>query len=1232
MKELSPRLFNEAYITRVRVPDAAVVDRNVSDGRKTCPPEADFTSDRYIDDPSKFLELVKANLSVDQPLWLNALAIYTADLRSRDFGDTPMRPRIIRDTFVADPTRSFTGALINSIVKPGPLGSRAAVTAEKLALMRTTVETLFTNGKLGVPQTVEEAADIYAAARAVGIPAGRIRVQPLTEDVVQKLNAAARAAGLNDGQLDLATALETLRASGAKPRFLVEVTQPEKAGDVGGDTFLPDGTSPITTLANYILGPTKRSTPELKIPSSLVELVVAKIQESRIVCSPDDARALLNAVASGDPGSAVTALRQLALTSPEIVPRLQRILRNYNETSLVYDQGLTALQRATRVVALLFGADSDLRALQTAAMRRDLTGRSARVRELITEHPAEAVWDGLVVGIMGPHGAATADRVAQTNPGKRLLGVDVSAISGNFGQLGNTIYLNSRNGPDDGRPGGNGRGNINPVGGPLLVSDASGGASPTPADVDDVAVDAIYEAMQRSCLDVLYGTRVVKLEHRLRTTAADAALWPAAFRATFDDGAVVYAHKLTVANGFGAQPKTFGDEASNQRFTTALEKSRTSLGTWRDAVTASSINGTAVAPLLPQTALTMTVADALGAANTPGADALAVFRATAPVAAQANELTAGTTFLGFGDSNRTALELALGLAPDAAYRNTPAQLGQIRDLSWVVGDGGPASCFEFLVGRDYLRKVLSAEAYDAFVDVMNDQPIEKLFSNPDHMAEIRAKLAPEDEQALDGARTRYQKISGAILKGIVRLVPSVAMEFSQRDDRVTITLKNGQSLSSARLIDGRGYEAELGPLAWLANPLDPNPRQRIADTDNLVRVRAPVPEGVIGRGARDATQEEDEADVAKSFSGLEDVFAWVGPGNGGDLVSKRDIARETKVGANTVSLFVNEPRTKAACDATQGLGPSLVGQSITERYLQALPVAGRATQPRAITALIDFKALVPTEVTGDTRFEILSRLTSILSAFDTSSFKAGDTLGFALRKGKPLQQYAGAALELSSKSLDKITLTAIADMLRQDPRITSLLLQMLQDPDIAIAVSGQMYRTANGDALSIPATRLEAFDAEQLGLASLSDLSKRIDTIQSGLKRIANDTESRGSNVLRVLNDAVNDGLITPEQLAAAKQSGAETRARNTLELVRKNSSSLSGADERTNASLADGVKRGLFSEADVAKARQQGKDTRARETLRLLSNNISPGTSEEQNRAARRMRGLFTEAEVAEA
>ncbi len=996
-------------------------------------PQAIRGEPEYLADPRDFVRFVQRTLDVDPGRTLASLERYASDLAAAN--DKPADNQRGLDTQLQSPPRARSVG-----------GERLApeVARERLAVFKAEVTTLvFRSGLLSFNVlSPRDVSNIYGAARAANIPLGAIVC-------------------LEDGTLE-------------KPmRLLTELVPPQQVGFTGGNVGVSglDQFNSASTVINYVKGTTRAGQSlDLKISRRLQEFVRDKfIAASLPNFGREQVESLLQAFASGDRGSAVAAFRQLALTTPDIVPRLQRVLRNYQDKEIDYQAETPTLQKATRILSLLFGADMGLRKVQLAAMTTDLVGKSDRLRALMLDRPTEAVWDLGVVGV-GAHGRALIDRVARTNPETRVLGMDRAPASYNFGRSGGAFFMNSRQGVDDGKPGGNGRGNINPVAGAFLVSDASGTAYPVARDVDDVGVMALHEAGERSALDVSLDADVMKIEHRRTTRDPSAARWPAGFRITYADGRVAYSHRCAVANGFGNTPKPFGSGESDTRFQQAIVRDRNNIASWRRSLAEAIVDGNARRPSF--NAYVMTTADALAVSDTDGADVLSPFRANVPAKLNENQDVASCTFIGFGDSTRTALELALRLAPDDVYRNTPAQLGQLNNLVWVVGDG-PTNCFEFLVGRDYLKRILSDGGYQALMNVLKDKPIEELFANDGHMKEIREKLAPADQDALDGARTRYQRISGAILKGILRLEPSLAASFdSAEGGRVEVTLENGRKLVSGKLIDGRGYQAELGPIAWLTDPDAPDPKKKLSDAGNLTLIRAPVPEGVIGRDS------SGNAVVAKSVAGLEDVFAWVGPGNGGDLVSKKLIESTTKVGANTVSLFVNQPLTLAATDRLAA-GASIVGQSITELYPEDAPVLAKADAPTRIARRIGYETFQPVEVRADSRLEMHARLASLLQGFDVSAFEPGQEIGFAIRRAGG-NSIRGMALEISSETIGKESLQFLADKIIRDGRFSGLVLQTLQDTDVALAISGNIRETRRGRELDVPKSELVYKDAEDL--------------------------------------------------------------------------------------------------------------------------------------------------------
>jgi len=403
------------------------------------------------------------------------------------------------------------------------------------------------------------------------------------------------------------------------------------------------------------------------------------MQSSNLVTGASDSQALeLLSRSLFESNDAVSVFRKIALSTPETLATAQKVLEAYGDKLKV--PGMSDKTLIKRLADLpFFAAPSAERRLFVQAVVEALQDRSARLATAIDRAPKEAVWDVIAIGA-GPHNSGALYDLKEANPGLRTLAIDKDeSSSGNFLDAGEGFYLNSSNRAEDGKNAAPGRGNLNQVGGPVGVPDASGKKYPLAQAVGETSVVALYE----SDSDVLLKTEVVEVLDRERSS--NGLSWPARYQVTVktpDDGGrevrrVVYANRLAVGTGLADVSLPF-DESSRELARNEIERSEKEVEAGR----------------MP-TGL-MTSAQLFRAAKKVD-NPREVFR---DYSLDGKDAKVVTSIIGAGDGAKISLELIYGTGPDEQYDNKldRASLGQTGPTIWFTGKKGPGTREDLING------------------------------------------------------------------------------------------------------------------------------------------------------------------------------------------------------------------------------------------------------------------------------------------------------------------------------------------------------------------------------------------------------------------------------------------------------------------------------------------------------------------------------------------------------
>ncbi len=316
------------------------------------------------------------------------------------------------------------------------------------------------------------------------------------------------------------------------------------------------------------------------------------------------------------------------------------------------------------------------------AARRVLVNRILRERQVLSrafvdalaatpDNPELATYDTLLIGA-GVHSATVATAINRADPDHRMLMLEASdVVSANFGLSGDVFAINSRNDEASDDPLFQGRGNINPLAGPVQLPDLSGARWPSARTLGDAVTISAHTSGSRIAL----GAEVVSVRE------LPAGNRPARYQVTFRDRRTnrelrVFANQLVVGTGLGQARFDFRDAATNAFVAQEVASFDATQRTRAPRV------------------MTSEQAIRLAAQSRRGRD---LFRR-----APGQEREPITAIVGFGDSARVVAEWLTGRAPDETYdgdgRLDRAQRGEIGAIDWVVGNDGPETCEEYLQG------------------------------------------------------------------------------------------------------------------------------------------------------------------------------------------------------------------------------------------------------------------------------------------------------------------------------------------------------------------------------------------------------------------------------------------------------------------------------------------------------------------------------------------------------
>lgn len=531
-----------------------------------------------------------------------------------------------------------------------------------------------------------------------------------------------------------------------------------------------------------------------------------------------------------------------------------------DRASVLFNQNtpidVTVTQQRLAIGALFKDENSRNLLVSTAVSEITALSNSLKAKLLnpaVTRGQAFRV-DELVVG-MGPHGATYVQEKTTSDPNRAVLIVEsTTKPGGTFADVGNAFALNSTSRKYDGERASPGKGDLNNIHDIVGIPDFKGSRWAEAGSLGEITTMGVY----LSGALPLVQTEVVALAFNPRGGQPNEPKYKVTMQDKISGTKFsVLTDKIIFSTGLGVAKDSFTDAESKK-----VEK-----------MERMSAERAGVAPRIePFTAFIERAGD---------------IENRNPLRALVDKSVA---VVGFGDSGRVAIELLIGIGPEAAYKADVAQVGRPKTIYWYVGENGPKNCDEYLKGS----------------------------------------------QTLKGSRSRYARIAQAINSGQVVLVPgrlegiTISNNGQIMPDRQTLKRLETRKLLSGeiRIVDAGSIKNTNGVINYI-QPKDPRTGQpqtvveKVVGFDKVLTTTgfdSQLPKLIAGLTATPFKEafktlrrtptafNGKEVNVANELKDHPGVFL-IGPSNEllGGLPEKGELAG---VNENTVSLFINVERDK----------------------------------------------------------------------------------------------------------------------------------------------------------------------------------------------------------------------------------------------------------------------------------------------------------------------------------
>lgn len=526
------------------------------------------------------------------------------------------------------------------------------------------------------------------------------------------------------------------------------------------------------------------------------------------------------------------------------------------------------------VVALV--KDDHNRDMLVSSVQEELKRRSNILKEVFardanaTKVTPVNSFDVVIVGA-GPYGAATAQEIMLTNPQAKVLVVEAGdRPGGTFSKVKAAFLLNSTNRADTGNRAQPGQGNLNSISPLVGLPDISAVKWPEGGLIGDVTTVTLGLTGSGAIFETEV-TEISEVRDRSLGTELYIKLTDKANNKNFG----VSASKVILATGIGKPLSIFADPNTAASITSEVARIKASSEPNRpasveDFTTAIERIGQSETPLRPYI----------------GKD---------------------TVVVGFGDSAKVQIEFLRRLGPQNAYGRDVAQVGDVGEIYWFAPI---ETCDEFLNGAE--------------------------------------------EKGIDGTRGRYSRLFSEIKNGKVKLVPGRVVDARQVNGPKGIQREILYTLNSDTSPQKRIYSSVTDGFQYLdpkatsvvgAIRADKKAVDHVITTtgfeSKIVDVLKPLmTDDVVADPKKIGTRFQKLEGEVRGFDKPVDYTAQlkdrsnnpkpvylVGPANEivGGLPRKEELAR---VNANTVSLFANIERAKAAA--------RLVATASALRFLQPM--------------------------------------------------------------------------------------------------------------------------------------------------------------------------------------------------------------------------------------------------------------------------------------------------------
>ncbi len=398
---------------------------------------------------------------------------------------------------------------------------------------------------------------------------------------------------------------------------------------------------------------------KLKASASLLSFPLILAQLSTLVFA-DSASDQADEIRRSRTAILLPILQQSMSVEGPISELILDTLQDRNKILFNHSTPISPAYRYSRsIVATLF-KDEETRSLVVSTINAQMTVVSDTIKERLSSSKIDSplVVSELVVGL-GPESAAYLQERTQTNPEATILAIDRrSKPGGTFADVGSAFRMNSTNRKYEGRRGSPGSGDLN------NLHDIVG--TPDFKATRWVEAGAIGEL---SSVGAFLSSSLALLETDLQAIAkidSPDGKYVVFLRDLNSDKVFpVITSNITFISGLG-KAKAFGDEASQAFIKKEAE----------DAKKQSR---------LPRIESAIDLLDRIGD----------------PAEKHPYQEFVGKTVavIGRGDSGAVVNEFLIRQAPEGAYREDVAQVGNVGKIYWVVGevkDGGFADCKSFL--------------------------------------------------------------------------------------------------------------------------------------------------------------------------------------------------------------------------------------------------------------------------------------------------------------------------------------------------------------------------------------------------------------------------------------------------------------------------------------------------------------------------------------------------------